>query len=73
MQIKLDTERKLVELRKVEVGQMFLYNVERDNDKLTLLLKTSNQNDCHEVGGFRTFGYAGSTGVFPVKTLTVEY
>lgn len=73
MQINLRLERKLVELREIQVGQMFLYNVELNKDKLTLLLKTSNRNDCHEVGGFRTFVYADSTGVFPVKTLTVEY
>ena len=73
MQIKLNTERKLVELQHIQVGEIFLYCVERDGGELIPLLKTSEKNDCHEVGGFRTFSFANSTGVFPVTSLTVDY
>lgn len=73
MIIKRESTRKLVELREVNVGEMFLYNSKANSDMLFLFLKTSNQNDCHEVGGDREFNFANSTAVYPVKTLTVEY
>lgn len=73
MIITRESTRKLVELRDVEVGEMFLYNCEANNDTLFLFLKTSIQNDCHEVGDVRTFSFANSTAVYPVKKLNVEY
>lgn len=72
MKIIHDTERKLVQLGNIAVGNMFLYNVEPNSDKLTLFIKRTT-SDCYEVGGTRSFGFAASTGVHPVLTLTVTY
>jgi len=86
MKVILNTERKLVEYRTIEVGSLFLYNLTvlgKDtangrhpsviDEKLTLLMKTDERGDCYEVGGNRMFGFSGGIGVYPVKTLTVEY